>query len=173
MDASTLTRLSDLYDAVLDHDRDIHVPCDDSVVRVVGERLLPLRRARGYAPIPVDIDLPGNGSDNGSGETPTVLAVGGELKNTSCLVAAGKAWVTQHLGDMENLATLRSFERATQQVQHAFDATPTVAAVDLHPGYATRRWADREFPGRDAARPAPPRARRRVDGGAPAPPTSR
>lgn len=131
VDEAAIDELADLHDAVLDHDRPIHQPCDDSVIRVVGGRLLPVRRARGYAPIPVA--FPSGG--------PTVLATGGELKNTFCLAGDGRAWVSQHIGDMENLATLQTFERSVDAFADRYQLSPDVVATDAHPGYLTGRWA--------------------------------
>ncbi len=125
-------RLPALADAVLDHNRPIHVPCDDSVVRVVDGRELPIRRSRGYAPLPIDLGRPG----------PSVLAVGGELKNTFCLTDGTLAHCSAHVGDMGTLETLRAFERAVGQLT-ALRGTPTRLAADLHPGYLTRAWAER------------------------------
>jgi hydrogenase maturation protein HypF len=121
-----------LCDAVLDHDRPIHVPCDDSVVRVVDDRELPIRRSRGYAPLPVDLGRDG----------PAVLAVGGELKNTFCLTDGARAYLSGHIGDMETLETLRAFERAVGQLSE-IRHQPVRLAADLHPGYHTRTWAER------------------------------
>jgi hydrogenase maturation protein HypF len=125
-------RLPPLCDAVLDHDRPIHVPCDDSVVRVVDDRELPIRRSRGYAPLPVDLGRDG----------PAVLAVGGELKNTFCLTDGARAYLSGHIGDMETLETLRAFERAVGQLSE-IRHEPVRLAADLHPGYHTRTWAER------------------------------
>lgn len=129
-------RLPALCDAVLDHDRRIHVPCDDSVVRVVDDRDGPhellIRRSRGYAPLPVDLRLEG----------PSVLAVGGELKNTFCLTDGSRAYLSGHIGDMATWETLRAFERAVSQLGE-IRGPPTRLAADLHPGYHTRSWAER------------------------------
>lgn len=127
----TLDQLADLYDGVLDHDRPIHQPCDDSVVRVVAERLLPIRRARGYAPIPVPFP---------AGARP-VLATGAELKNTFGVVSDGRAWVSQHVGDMANLATLEAFSASVEQYADLYRIEPEVVAADAHPGYLSSRWA--------------------------------
>ncbi|PIB78941.1 carbamoyltransferase HypF [Mycobacterium celatum] len=127
-----LRRLPPLCDAVLDHNRSIHVPCDDSVVRVLDGRELPIRRSRGYAPLPVDLGREG----------PTVLAVGGELKNTFCLTDGPRAFMSGHIGDMETLETLRAFERAVGQLSE-IRHQPMRLAADLHPGYQTRAWAER------------------------------
>ena len=126
------SRLSILCDAVLDHNRPIHVPCDDSVVRVIDGRELPIRRSRGYAPLPVDLGRDG----------PAVLAVGGELKNTFCLTDGARAYMSGHIGDMETLETLRAFERAVGQLSE-IRHRPVRLAADLHPGYQTRNWAER------------------------------
>ncbi len=125
-------RLSVLCDARLDHDRPIHVPCDDSVVRVIDGRELPIRRSRGYAPLPVDIGREG----------PAVLAVGGELKNTFCLTDGSRAYMSGHIGDMATWETLRAFERAVGQLSE-IRGKPLRLAADLHPGYHTRSWAER------------------------------
>jgi hydrogenase maturation protein HypF len=125
-------RLPPLCDAVLDHDRPIHVPCDDSVVRVVDDCELPIRRSRGYAPLPVDLGFDG----------PPVLAVGGELKNTFCLTDGARAYLSGHIGDMETVETLRAFERAVGQLS-GIRHQPVRLAADLHPGYHTRSWAER------------------------------
>ncbi|SRX95993.1 (NiFe) hydrogenase maturation protein HypF [Thermobispora bispora DSM] [Mycobacterium shimoidei] len=130
-------RLPSLADAVLDHNRPIHVPCDDSVVRVVDGRELPIRRSRGYAPLPVDLGYGG----------PPVLAVGGELKNTFCLTDGPRAYVSGHIGDMATLETLRAFERAVGQLSE-IRLQPMRLAADLHPGYQTRDWAERHADGR-------------------------
>jgi hydrogenase maturation protein HypF len=126
-------RLSMLCDAVLDHNRPIHVPCDDSVVRVIDSRELPIRRSRGYAPLPVDIGRAG----------PAVLAVGGELKNTFCLTDGSRAYMSGHIGDMATWETLRAFERAVDQLSE-IRGKPARLAADLHPGYHTRGWAERK-----------------------------
>jgi hydrogenase maturation protein HypF len=124
-----------LCDALLDHDRPIHVPCDDSVVRVIDGRELPIRRSRGYAPLPVDLRLDGL-------TAPAVLAVGGELKNTFCLTDGSRAYMSGHIGDMATWETLRAFERAVGQLSE-IRGKPVRLAADLHPGYHTRSWAER------------------------------
>jgi hydrogenase maturation protein HypF len=128
-----------LCDAVLDHNRPIHVPCDDSVVRVVrdeeGAHELPIRRSRGYAPLPIDMACIGR-------DGVAVLAVGGELKNTFCLTDGSRAYLSGHIGDMETLETLRAFERAVGQLSE-IRHRPVRLAADLHPGYQTRNWAER------------------------------
>ena len=126
------SRLSTLCDVVLDHNRPIHVPCDDSVVRVIDGRELPIRRSRGYAPLPVELGRDG----------PAILAVGGELKNTFCLTDGSRAYMSGHIGDMETLETLRAFERAVGQLSE-IRHRPVRLAADLHPGYQTRNWAER------------------------------
>lgn len=127
-----LSGSSALCDGVLDHDRPIHVPCDDSVVRVVDGRELPIRRSRGYAPLPVDIGYAG----------PAVLAVGAELKNTFCLTDGPSAFCSGHIGDMGTWETLRAFECAVDQLT-GIRHEPERLAADMHPGYLTRSWAER------------------------------
>jgi hydrogenase maturation protein HypF len=136
-DGDARDRLGGLADAFLVHDRPIHVPCDDSVMRVVGGAPLPLRRSRGYAPLPVRLPA----------DAPAVLAVGGELKNTFCLARGHDAWLGQHIGDMGSVASLAAFERSTAQLRSLYGVEPAVVAADLHPGYHTTAWAERSGPG--------------------------
>jgi hydrogenase maturation protein HypF len=125
-------RLAPIADAWLVHDRPIHVPCDDSVIRVDGGHELPLRRSRGYAPLPVRLPFPA---------LPT-LAVGGELKNAFCLAAGHDAFMSQHIGDMGSLETQAAFERSSRQFAELYQIDAQQVAADAHPGYLTRRWAD-------------------------------
>ncbi len=131
-------RLTALADDFLLHDRGIHTRCDDSVVREVELPLHPpraitllLRRSRGYAPNP--INLPGEG--------PEVLATGSELKNTFCLTKDAYAFLSHHIGDMENYETLLAFERGIEHYQNLFRVTPQLLACDLHPDYLATRYA--------------------------------
>jgi hydrogenase maturation protein HypF len=124
-------RLAGIADGFLLHDREIHVPCDDSVVRIVDVRQSPIRRSRGYAPLPVR--LPRGG--------PSVLAVGAELKSTFCLTHHDHAYLSQHLGDMETLETLSAFERSVDHFQAIFRTKPEMVVCDLHPGYLSSSWA--------------------------------
>jgi len=135
-------RLADLADAFVMHDRDIHVPVDDSVVRVLDGVELPIRRSRGYAPYPIPLPV----------EAPPLLATGGELKATFCLAAGRHGFMSQHIGDMENLETLHAFTRAVEHMEALFRIEPTLLATDLHPGYLSGRWADRVADGRPVVR---------------------
>ncbi len=127
-------RLGRIADAWLTHDRPIHVPCDDSVIRVDANIEVPIRRSRGYAPLPVRLPF----------VAPPTLAVGGELKNTFCLASGRDAWMSQHIGDMGSLETLQAFERSIEQFSDLYDVRPTVLVTDRHPGYQTHRWAQQQ-----------------------------
>ena len=116
---------------VLDHNRPIHVPCDDSVVRVIDDHELPIRRSRGYVPLPVDLGR----------DSPPVLAVGGELKTTFCLTDGRRAYCSAHIGDMGTVATLKAFTHSVRQLCD-MRGQPARLAADLHPRYVTRNWAD-------------------------------
>ena len=125
-----------LADAVLTHDRPIHVPCEDSVVMIDDGAEVPLRRSRGYAPLPVSV--PGPLPER------VILATGGDLKTTFCLVGAdGHAHMSSHLGDMADPRTQGCFEAALEHLAFMTDRTPDVIACDMHPGYATTAWAHR------------------------------
>jgi hydrogenase maturation protein HypF len=135
-DDEALARLVDLADAFVLHDRPIHVPCDDSVVRVIDGEVQPVRRSRGWAPLPIDLPV----------DVAPVLAVGGELKNTCCIASGRRAFVSQHVGDMENLETLEAFGRTVEGFERMYAIAPTRVGVDGHPGYLTRRWAHEHRP---------------------------
>jgi hydrogenase maturation protein HypF len=132
-DAEALTRLAGLADAWLAHDRPVHVPCDDSVVRVCAGAELPVRRSRGYAPFPIALPVP----------VVPALAVGGDLKNTFCAGDGRYAWLSAHVGDMDDLATLNAFERATGHLTDLTAVAPRLLVADRHPGYRATLWARR------------------------------
>ncbi|WP_216893238.1 carbamoyltransferase HypF [Nocardia alni] len=137
-DDDAAQRLPGLAEAVLGHDRRILVPCDDSVIRLVDGEELPIRRSRGYAPLPLSLPMP---------VAPTV-AVGADVKNT-CAVADGRyAWLSQHIGDMDDLATLRAFEAAERHLEELTGVRPERLAADEHPGYRSSAWARRAAAGR-------------------------
>jgi hydrogenase maturation protein HypF len=135
-----LERLAPLADAFLIHNRDIHIRCDDSVVRVEGlstSNLKPvttyLRRSRAYAPYPVSLPF----------DSKPTLAVGGELKNTFCLTRDRYAFLSQHIGDMENVEVYESFEQNVEHLSRLFRVEPEIIAHDMHPGYFTTQYAQR------------------------------
>ncbi len=137
-DADAVSRLAPLVGAWLRHDRQIIVACDDSVSRVVDGIELPIRRSRGYAPLPVLLPF----------DVPATLAVGGDLKNTFCLARGRYAWMSQHIGDMDDLATLDAFDAAERHLEMLTGVTPVQLVADRHPGYRSARWADRQVGGR-------------------------
>jgi hydrogenase maturation protein HypF len=124
-------RLGGLADAFLVHDREILVRCDDSVCRVAAGRPRQVRRARGYVPVPL---LLGD-------EVPPILAVGGELKNTVCLTRGRLAFLSQHVGDLENAETFAFFEQTIAHLRRILGVEPRIVAHDLHPDYLSTRWA--------------------------------
>ena len=146
-DDDALGRLSHLADGWLMHDREILVPCDDSVMRVVcvggadnrDEVIeLPIRRSRGYAPLPIALPVP----------VPPTLAVGADLKNTMAVADGKYAWLSQHIGDMDDLATLSAFDSAQRHLQELTGVNPQVLVADAHPLYRSTEWADRNAAGR-------------------------
>ncbi|MFB7040608.1 MULTISPECIES: carbamoyltransferase HypF [unclassified Streptomyces] len=137
-DADALTRLAGLADAWLLHDRPIHVPCDDSVVRICDGEPLVLRRSRGHAPLPLTLPV----------EVAPALAVGGDLKNAFCLGEGRKAWLSAHIGDMDDLATQLALTSAERQLESVTGVRPGLLAADRHPGYRSTAWAVRHAAGR-------------------------
>ncbi|HTT55425.1 MAG TPA: carbamoyltransferase HypF [Streptosporangiaceae bacterium] len=131
-DDDALARLGGIADSFLTHDRPIHIRTDDSVVRPFRGQAAVLRRARGYAPEPLAI----------RGRFPRpVLACGAELKNTFCLGREQHAFLSHHIGDLENYETLRSFTEGIEHFQRLFDVTPELIAHDLHPEYLSTKYA--------------------------------
>ncbi len=130
-DEEVRRKLGPIADHILSHNREIAVPCDDSVVRVVGDLVIPVRRARGYVPRSVPVDYQG----------PPVLAVGGQQKNTFCLLREGEAILSQHIGDLDTAEVLDYFGRAIKHFQALFEVEPEIVAHDLHPGYLSTQWA--------------------------------
>jgi len=131
--AEASRKLADVADGFLMHDRDIVARYDDSVVRVMSGAPVFIRRARGYAPLPVSVPV---------GSPRPLLAVGPHLKNTFSLVTHDVAFVSQHVGDLENVETLDHYREALLRFQALFNIEPEVVARDLHPGYLSTRIAD-------------------------------
>src|SRR3974390_586394 len=124
-------RLRNIADAFLVHDRDILRRCDDSVVRPAAGRTQQMGRSRGLVPVPVPLER----------ESEPILAVGGELKSTICIVRGAEAFLSQHIGDLENLESYKFFEEAVEHMQRILETHPKVIAYDLHPDYFSTKWA--------------------------------
>ncbi len=122
-----LQRLHGIADAYLLHDRDIVVRCDDSVRRAATF----IRRARGYVPRAIKLSSAG----------PAVLAVGGWYKNTVCVTRGDEAFVSQHIGDLDNAAACGFFEESIAHLLHILDVEPEIVAHDLHPDFHSTRFA--------------------------------
>ena len=132
--AEAVERLRELADFFLVHNRDILLRCDDSVVRISGGRVRQMRRSRGYVPLPVFL----------AEEVPPVLAVGGELKNTICLTQGRHAFLSQHVGDLENLQAHDFLEETIAHLERVLEIGPQAVAHDLHPDYFSTRWARKQ-----------------------------
>ena len=128
-----LNKLSEIADLILVHNREIKRRCDDSVVKVVGGIPLPIRRSRGYAPLP--IKLPYKLKNK-------VLATGGMLKNTFAIAWNDKVFISQHVGDVENYQTLKSFEEMVFDLMNLYQFEPEIVVCDMHPRYETTKWAE-------------------------------
>jgi hydrogenase maturation protein HypF len=135
-------RLASIADVYLTHDRPIYVRCDDSVTRVVDGEELPVRRSRGYAPEPVPLPF----------ACPwPVLALGGQLKATFALGRGRQAFLSHHMGDLDHFEAYQAYVRDIDLYQELFGIRPEVLAHDLHPGYASSRYA-RERAAREGTR---------------------
>jgi hydrogenase maturation protein HypF len=124
-------RLHNLADFFLIHDRNILLRCDDSVVRAANGHIQQIRRSRGFVPAPVLLHK----------EVPAILAVGGEAKSTICLADGRQAFLSQHIGDLENLAGYGFFLEASDHLQRILEIDPKIIAFDLHPDYLSTKWA--------------------------------
>jgi hydrogenase maturation protein HypF len=124
-------RLGRIPDWYLVHDRQIAARYDDSVALVRAGKPRLLRRSRGYAPFPVHLPR----------SLPQILACGAELKNSFCLTRDANAFVSQHIGDLENLETLEHFESSIEQYKRLFRLEPEAIAYDLHPEYLATKYA--------------------------------
>ncbi|MFQ6015262.1 MAG: carbamoyltransferase HypF [Anaerolineae bacterium] len=131
-----LEHLAPLADYFLLHNREIHARCDDSVVRLFEGQEMPIRRSRGYAPFPVHLPFP----------VSQVLACGAELKNTFCLTRENYAFMSQHIGDMENWETLASYEAMIEHFKGLFRVEPDMVAYDMHPDYLATKYAQSLIP---------------------------
>jgi len=125
-----MEHLAGIADAFLVHNRDIYVRSDDSVVSVVRGEASFIRRSRGYVPVPVFLPE----------EVPSVLALGGELKNTICITEGRRAFTSQHIGDMENIPTLDFFHEAVVHFKKILELEPHIFAYDLHPEYPSTKY---------------------------------
>ena len=126
-----LERLAGIADAFLMHDREIVVRCDDSVVRAAPDGPAFIRRARGWVPVPITL------ADGG----PAVLALGGYLKNTVCVLKGDQAFLSQHVGSLDNVATVGFLEETVEHLLDILDIRPDLLAHDLHPDFPSTRLA--------------------------------
>ena len=124
-------RLRDIADYFLIHDRDIYLRSDDSVLRVVDDKARFLRRSRGYVPVPIFL----------KNRVKPILACGAELKNTVCLTREEHAFLSQHIGDLENLSTYEFFEMTIAHLKRILSIEPEIIAHDMHPDYLSTRYA--------------------------------
>ncbi|MFW5867301.1 MAG: carbamoyltransferase HypF [Armatimonadota bacterium] len=159
-----MERLSEIADGFLLHDREIFIGCDDSVIRPTDRGPVLMRRSRGYVPFPVRLAvvsrcscgpgaLAGGRADDErrTGETPvprddagppTILAVGGHLKNAFCITRGENAFLSQHIGDLDSLETLEYFERSIDHFNMLLQVEPEGLACDLHPDFLSTRYAE-------------------------------
>ncbi|MGC3958582.1 MAG: carbamoyltransferase HypF [Verrucomicrobiota bacterium] len=131
-----LDRLRGIADVLLVHNRPIVRPEDDSIVRVMAGREMVLRRARGYAPLPIPLK-----SEIRNPKSEIILAVGAHLKNSVALAIGEQVFLSQHIGDLETEPAHQAFQRAAEDLPRLYDAQPEVIAADLHPDYLSTQFA--------------------------------
>ena len=139
-----LRRLNGIADAFLVHNRPIVRHMDDSIVRVMLGRELVLRRARGYAPLPVNVLPVSRRQDAGD----TILAVGAHLKNAVALAVGNQVFISQHIGDLETEPAFDAFRRVIADFERLYEAKPQIVAADLHPDYLSTKFARQMAPER-------------------------
>lgn len=139
-DSDAINGLHGIADYFLTNNRDIYIRTDDSVTSVFRGSECIIRRSRGYVPLPIDITASITGFE--SSRIPSVLACGGELKNTFCLTKGNKAFLSHHIGDLENIETLLSFEQGIEHFENIFSITPGIIAYDKHPDYLSTKYAE-------------------------------
>ena len=152
-----LQRLHGIADLFLVHDRPIVRHVDDSIVRVICDREMVLRRARGYAPLPIAVR-----SKIENRESKTVLAVGAHLKNTVALKIDNNVFISQHIGDLETKQAYSAFQHSAQDLPRLYDARIDIVACDMHPDYLSTKFATQLTCQR--THPTPFGARRRMHG---------
>jgi len=126
-----IKRLGHIVDFFLFHDRDIYACYDDTVTKIFDSKVQIVRRARGYCPYPIKLDY----------NSKEILAVGPHLKNTFCLTEEKNAFVSQHIGDLENLETMNHFTSSLSTYKNLFKIEPEIVAYDIHPGYLSTQFA--------------------------------
>lgn len=126
-----LLRLKGIADGFLMHDRDILVRADDSVVSIAGDKPRFIRRSRGYTPMPIELAVSG----------PSVLAAGGYFKNTLCLTRNSEAFLSQHIGELDNAASCEALEAAFEHLSGVLKIRPELVVHDLHPDFFSSRFA--------------------------------
>jgi hydrogenase maturation protein HypF len=132
--SDALRRLSAIADYFLTHDRDIYLRSDDSIVKKIAGASRMIRRSRGYIPVPVPL----------ARTVPPILACGAELKNTICLTKNDQAFLSQHIGDLQNLSAFDFFQLTVEHMKKILNINPQIIAFDLHPDYLSTRYAERQ-----------------------------
>ncbi|MDJ0601433.1 MAG: carbamoyltransferase HypF [Crocosphaera sp.] len=127
-----LNRLKNIADLFLVHNRPILRPVDDSVVRVMAERDMIIRRARGYAPFPITLN---------THSLTNILAVGGHLKNTIAILKNNQVFISQHIGDLSTAEALKSFNQVMESLKGLYDFEPEIIVCDAHPDYLSSQYA--------------------------------
>ncbi|MGL5509883.1 MAG: carbamoyltransferase HypF, partial [Microcoleaceae cyanobacterium] len=133
-----LTKLKGIADLFLIHNRAIARPVDDSIVRIIADQPMILRRARGYTPLPIKI----NKINQESTKLPHILAVGGHLKNTIAIAKNEQVLISQHIGDLSNSVAFQVFQDVINNLENLYDFVPNIVACDAHPDYISSKFTD-------------------------------